>query len=323
MEPILLSFKLPIIGEVTFPAYFTLLTIGFSCAILLTWREARRLEIDPNKIIDINLWMIIFGLIGGRVLHVIADGHFMEYVNICIAPEKIHAVGAIPAHCTADAQCAPHFLCNVAGGYCYPPRDCLLALKVWRGGLTYYGGFIFSVAFGLYYLYKHRLPMWRVSDLAGYGIPLGLFWGRMGCYFNGCCFGKVTHCSLGTVFPRGGAAWRHQLDLHLITEAAAALPVHPAQLYLALANLINFFVVYFVVRPRKSFDGQVFWWFVVIKCLTRSAVEILRDDDRGVLFGWLSTSQMISLPLFALAMYMFWRLPRRQASVASRDTSAA
>jgi phosphatidylglycerol:prolipoprotein diacylglycerol transferase len=313
VEPILFQFKLPIVGDVVFPAYFTLLTVGFSCAILLTWREAKRLEIDPNKIIDINLYMVIFGLIGGRVLHVIADGHFMEYVNICIAPETVPAVGAVPSHCTADAQCAPHFLCNTAAGHCYPPRDCLLALKVWRGGLVYYGGFIFAVAFGLYYLRKHKLPMWRVTDLGGYGIPLGLFWGRMGCYLNGCCFGTVTHSSrLGTVFPRGGAAWRHQLE-HKIVEAGALmpLPVHPAQLYLALANLANFFIVYFWVRPRKKFDGQVFWWFVIIKCVARTAVEVVRDDDRGVLFGWLSTSQMISVPLLALAVYMLWRLRRR------------
>jgi phosphatidylglycerol---prolipoprotein diacylglyceryl transferase len=314
MKPILFSFKLPLLGDVVFPAYFTLLTLGFACAILLTWRDARRLRIDPDKIIDINLWMIIFGVLGARVLHVLADGHFMEYVNICIKPEVVQAVGDVPAHCTADAQCAPYFLCNTAAGWCHPPRDCLLALKVWRGGLTYYGGFIAAVAFGLYYLHKHKLPIWRVTDLSAYGIPLGLFWGRMGCFLNGCCFGKVTHSHLGLVFPRGGAAWRHQLDAHLIAESAAALPVYPTQLYQALLNLGIFFVCYFWIRPRKRFDGQVFWMFVLLKTITRSALEVLRDDDRGVLFGFLSTSQLISIPFFVLALYMMRRLGRRAAA---------
>jgi phosphatidylglycerol:prolipoprotein diacylglycerol transferase len=153
--------------------------------------------------------------------------------------------------------------------------------------------------------------VWRVTDLAGYGIPLGLFWGRMGCYLNGCCFGKVTTGWLGVVFPRGGAAWRHQIEAHLLAETAhAPLPVHPAQLYLALLNLGVFFVCYFLIRPRKRFDGQVFWWFVVLYTVVRSAVEVVRDDDRGVLFGFLSTSQIISLPFLVLALYMLWRLGR-------------
>lgn len=311
MEPVLFSFKLPLLGEVIFPSYFTLLTIGFAFATLLTWRESKRLEINPDRIIDLNLYMVLFGVLGARVLHVFADGHFMEYVNLCVHPEAVRAVGQVPAHCTADAQCAPHFLCNVAAGYCYPPRDCLLALKVWRGGLTYYGGFIASVGFAFYYMWRHKLPKWRVADLAAYGIPLGLFWGRMGCFLNGCCFGKITHGPLGVVFPRGGSAWRHQLDEHLVAASALAPhPVHPTQLYLALLNLGIFAVCYFSIRPRKRFDGQVFWWFVLLYTVARSAVEVLRDDDRGVLLGFLSTSQLISLPFFLLALYMLRRLGR-------------
>jgi len=205
MDPVLFAFELPVIGKVTFPSYFTLLTVGFAFATLLTWRDAKGHQIDPDRVIDINLYMVIFGVIGARVMHLIADGHFMEYVNMCFAPETVHAVGNVPTSCTADAQCAPYFLCNVAAGHCHPPRDCLLALKVWRGGLAYYGGFIFAVAFAFYYIRKHRLPFWRIADLAGYAIPLGLFWGRLGCFLNGCCFGKVTHGHFGVTFPKGGA----------------------------------------------------------------------------------------------------------------------
>jgi phosphatidylglycerol---prolipoprotein diacylglyceryl transferase len=314
MHPVLYSFELPLLGEVVFPSYFSLLTVGFSLALLLSWRESKRLEIDPDRVIDLNLYMVLFGLLGARLLHVIADGHFLEYVNICLAPETVRAVGEVPAHCTTDAQCSPYFLCNAAAGYCHPPRDCLLPLKVWRGGLTYYGGFILAVPFGLYFLRKHRLPMWRFCDLAGYGIPLGLFWGRMGCYLNGCCFGKVTHGPWGVIFPRGGAVWRHQVEAHLVQAGALTpLPVHPAQLYLALLNLLIFGICYFWIRPRKRYDGQVFWWFVLLYTLARSAVEIVRDDDRGVIGGLLSTSQLISLPFFALASYMLWRLSRPKA----------
>ena len=59
MRPVLFSLDLPVLGHITFPAYFTLLTIGFAFATLLTWRDAKRLDINPDKIIDINLWMVI------------------------------------------------------------------------------------------------------------------------------------------------------------------------------------------------------------------------------------------------------------------------
>ncbi len=324
MKPVLYWIDLPLLGKTVFPSYFTLLTIGFALAIWLTWRDAKRLDINPDRIIDLDLYMVIFGIIGARLLHIIADGHFMDYVHMCIAPETIPAEGNVPAHCTADSQCQPYFICDESLGHCHPPRDCLLALKVWRGGLSYYGGFILATLFGLYYIRKHRLPLWRVVDLTGYGIPLGLFWGRMGCWLNGCCFGKVTDSFLGVVFPKGGAAWRHQRDLHLLdSPIAAAHPVHPTQLYSALLNLANFAICYFFIRPRKRFDGQVFWWFSIIYACTRSFVEIFRDDDRGVLFGFLSTSQIISVPLIVIAIWMLRRLRLAAAAKAARITPNA
>jgi phosphatidylglycerol:prolipoprotein diacylglycerol transferase len=327
MKPTLLDFELPIVGQVVFPAYFSMLTIGFAFATFLTWREARRLKqpaLDPSKIIDINLYMVIFGVIGSRLLHVFADGHFMEYVNICIAPETIHAVGNVPAACATDAQCGPDFLCNVAAGHCHPPRDCLLWAKAWRGGLSYYGGFIAATLFAIYYIRRHKLPFWRVFDLAGYAIPMGLFWGRLGCFLNGCCFGKVTDSAIGVVFNRGGAAWRHQREVGLLASAGAqTLPVHPTQLYSSMANLVIFAVLYFYVRPRKRYDGQVWWWFALLYAVARFAVEYLRDDDRGVYLGGLiSTSQIISLPIIALAIYMLRLLSRRAQQRRGRDAEA-
>ena len=321
MEPVLFAFEVPVLGKVTFPAYFTLLTVGFALAALLTWRESRRLGINPDRIIDLNLYMVIFGVLGARVLHVFADEHLMDYVNMCIAPQEVQAIGQVPATCTTDAQCGDYFLCNTAAGHCHPPRDCLVAFKVWRGGLAYYGGFLGAVPFALYYVRKHGLPWWRIADLGAYGIPLGLFWGRMGCFLNGCCFGKVTDGAWGVVFPRGGAAWRmHRGQGLLAHPAAAALPVHPTQLYSALVNLGIFAGLYFGLRPRKRFDGQVFWWFGILYGVGRIITEIWRDDERGVLWGFLSTSQIISLPWIALSVYMLRRL--RRASLLIRAPAA-
>lgn len=318
MHPVMWAVELPVLGLVSFPSYFTLLTVGFALAILLAWRDAPRVGLDPDKIIDLSLYIIIFAIVGSRVLHVLFDGHFIEYINICLAPQTVPppheliATGQVPAQCTSDAQCLPHYLCNEEGGFCHPHQDCLLALKIWRGGLTYYGGFIFAFLTTYVFCRRNKLPIWRVGDLYGYGAALGLFWGRMGCWLNGCCFGKVTSSPLGVVFPGQSAAWRQQVKAGLLAAGSSGhLPVHPTQLYSALLNLGIFFVVYFWVRPRKRFDGQVFWTFVLLKAVTRYLVEFLRDDERGVFLGIVSTSQLISIGMFVGALYMMKELRKR------------
>jgi phosphatidylglycerol:prolipoprotein diacylglycerol transferase len=323
VKPILFSFHAPVFGEVTFPAYFTLLTIGFGLAMVLTVRESKRLGMDHERILDTNLWMVVMGVIGARILHLVADGHFHDYVNMCVNSKVVPAIDARVRYCTQAAQCGYDYLCNLDTHTCYPPTDCLAAIKVWRGGLAYYGGFLLAVPFAYWYVRKYKLGWWRTADLAAPGIMLGLFFGRVGCFFNGCCYGKPTRSWLGVVFPRGGSAWRQQVDEHLIGAAQSALPVHPTQLYEALACLAIFVVLYYVARPRRRAFGHVFAWMLILYGVARSLIEIWRDDDRGVfLGGHLSTSQLISLPLMALGVFLLIRLRPRNIQASSAVTAA-
>ncbi len=298
MRPILFWFDAPLIGRVEFPAYFTLLTIGFAFATWITAREAKRIELDHQLIIDANLWMVVWGLIGARVLHLIADGHFHDYVNLCVNPKLVPAIDPPVALCHIVAgkdPCLPDFLCDTDRQVCYPPKDCFAALEVWRGGLAYYGGFLFAVAFAMYFLRRHKMPIGRVSDLAAPAISLGLFFGRTGCFLNGCCYGKLTTSHFGVRFPGLGVR-------------------HPTQLYEALACLAISAFLYYHVRPRKRHDGEMIAGLLILYAIARSVIEIWRDDDRGVFFGgYLSTSQIISIPLFAAGVYLLWRLRRRPA----------
>jgi phosphatidylglycerol:prolipoprotein diacylglycerol transferase len=106
-----------------------------------------------------------------------------------------------------------------------------------------------------------------------------------------------------------------QVDAHLIHPNEATLLVHPTQIYLAALNLLTFFLLYFVLRPRKRFDGYLFAWLLICKGVFRALVEVWRDDDRGVLFGWLSTSQMISVPLVAIGIWLLVRARREQPAI--------
>jgi phosphatidylglycerol:prolipoprotein diacylglycerol transferase len=311
VRPILLSFSLPLLGDVTFPAYFTLLSLGFAAAVWLTTRNARRVGLDEGRVFDTNLWMFFWGIVGSRVLHLVADGHFMDYVHLCTNPKLVPAIDARVTSCTAAAQCGYDYLCDLATHRCYPPADCLAALKLWRGGYAYYGGFLFAVAFSVYYTRKHAMGWLRTADLAAPAIALGLFFGRLGCFLNGCCYGKPTSGPLGVVFPRGGDTWRAQVEAHLIHPSQEALPVHPTQLYEAFGCLALFAILYFGVARRAHRQGDVIAWLLVGYGILRSACEVFRDDDRGVLFGWLSTSQIISAPLILFGLFLLFTRGRR------------
>jgi phosphatidylglycerol:prolipoprotein diacylglycerol transferase len=312
MRPTLFAFHAPLVGEISFPAYFTMLTLGFGLALILTAREGKRLGMDHERVIDTNLWMVIWGIIGARVLHLIADGHWHEYVDMCRDPKLVPAIDAKVSWCADAAMCGFHYLCDTATHKCYPPRDCFAIFEVWRGGLAYYGGFIFATAFAFYYVRKHKLGWWRTADLASPGIMLGLVCGRLGCFLNGCCYGKPTTSAIGVVFPPGGSAWKQQLDAGLISSMQKALPVHPTQLYESFGCLVVFVILYYIVRPRRRAFGQVFAAMLILYGIVRSICEIWRDDDRGVLFGFLSTSQIISLPLFVFGAWILWWTARQR-----------
>ena len=298
MRPVLFAFHAPLLGEISFPAYFTLLTLGFGLAMVLTVRESKRLGMDHERILDTNLWMVVWGIIGARVLHLIADGHFHDYVNLCRDPVKVPAIDALTAWCTTAAQCGYDYLCNAATHKCYPPRDCFAAVKVWRGGLAYYGGFIFAVVFAWYYVKKYKLGWWRTADLAAPGIMLGLVCGRLGCFLNGCCYGKPTSSWIGVVFPQ-----------------RAGVAVHPTQLYESAGCFLVFVILYYVVRARRRAYGDVFAAMLILYGIVRSICEIWRDDDRGVFFGFISTSQIISIPLIAGGIALLVAVRRKRATV--------
>ena len=188
-------------------------------------------------------------------------------------------------------------------GLCHPKQaDCFAWAKFWAGGLTYYGGFIGASLGAVYLLRRDRFPFWKAADMAGFAVPLGLAFGRMGCLLAGCCFGRETSLPWGLTFPAGGAASEAEWKAH--TLRSMNLPshsLHPTQIYESAACLAIAAFCLWVVHPRKRYDGQVFLVFVALYAAARFVIEFFRDDDRGGLFG-VSTSQWIGVLLLAAAV---------------------
>jgi len=301
------------IGPIELPAYFTLLMVGYTLAVYIAAREGERQGLDRNKLIDMGLWLLVAGIVGARVLHVVADGDWPKYKALCQAPTEVFPMPMPDGKkCQSDEDCKEAKvgeICNKEKGTCHV-RDCLRVFKFWYGGLVFYGGLIFAIGTGLYLVRRYRLPTWKVGDLAGFTIPLGLFFGRMGCFFNGCCFGRICTSWLCLEFPKGSACYDYQLEHRLIPPMAQySLPVYPTQLFEAIACLLIFFYLFWKIR-RKTFDGQVFFLFLILYGIARFLVEFLRSDPRGELFG-LSTSQLISIPAVVVGGFLYYYYRKR------------
>ena len=170
----------------------------------------------------------------------------------------------------------------------------LRMLHLEEGGLVFYGGLVLAAAVCLWIMRHHRLPVWRLADVFAPPIALGLFFGRIGCFLAGCCYGKETALPWGVTFTR--------------PESLARLnvPLHPTQLYDAVNGLALFsFLVW--VEKRKGFEGQIFWLLLLLYAVTRFFIEMFRGDPRGFLLGdRLSTSQGIGILLAILSLFMLF-----------------
>ena len=157
--------------------------------------------------------------------------------------------------------------------------------KIWEGGLVFSGGLITVALLMIWYARKNKLSYWRLGDLWAPAIAIGQAIGRIGCFMAGCCYGKPTDLFCGVVFSNP----KSLAPLHI--------PLHPTQLYLALSGLLIFLILLFI-RNRKSFQGQVFLWFLILHSLARIYIERFRGDLDPIF----PRSEMTLTQLFALCL---------------------
>ena len=181
--------------------------------------------------------------------------------------------------------------------------DPLSIVKVWQGGLVFYGGLILAIVVFFVWCGVRRERVAPVADLFVTIIPLAHAFGRVGCFFYGCCYGRLSECACAVAFPRHSPAWGAQVSSGLIPNTApAALPVLPTQLFEAAAVLFLFAGLLFIfLRNWKRRPGLTTGCYLVGYACIRFGIEFLRDDMRQQV-GALSIGQTISIGLFLLGI---------------------
>ena len=262
----------PILFEIRgFPVYTygVMLAAAYLLGLQFALRRARRLGLDPNRVMDLGIWIIVSALIGAKLLLLVVEWNTYS-------------------------------------------RSLSDLLSVVRSAGVFYGGLIAAVLVAMWYMWRHRMPLWSVSDVFAPGIALGHVIGRLGCFFAGCCFGRPTDVPWAVTFHSEYAA--------RYVGTIIGTPIHPTQLYEAGAELIILGALLFMERRGRAFPGRTFWAYMLLYAISRFIIEFYRGDPRGAV-GMFSTSQLISIAIVPVSIAMLVYLSRRPAP--SPKTAAA
>ena len=169
------------------------------------------------------------------------------------------------------------------------------------GGLVFYGGLIGASLACILYVRLKKLPLWKIADLLAPSIALGHAFGRLGCLMNGCCYGRACDLPWAIHFPNDHP-----------THGAG---VHPTQIYEAVLNLGLYAALAWLYR-RRRFDGQIFASYLILYAVLRAFVEIFRGDyTASYLYGQATPGQVLSIPIFAAGVLLWWGLSARKSKV--------
>jgi len=173
--------------------------VGFLSAVWMSMRRAERVKADPDIVLDLGFLSLLFGVTGARVFYVI---HYWQ-TQFADQPNKFIAI-----------------------------------IDITQGGLEFLGGFLGAFFAITAYSMIKRISMRMYMDILAPGVMWGLAFGRLGCFFNGCCFGGLCEVEpahepkyvWAVQFPFGSPAEFRQWEDRKVTLPAELIVTDPRQL---------------------------------------------------------------------------------------------
>ncbi len=253
-------FEIPVL-HITVKSYGLMMVIGFLAAVAVIRRLSRPFTPDPQLITNAALYALIGGVAGARIHYVV---HYREQFR----------------------------------------GNWLEAFAIWRGRLELLGGVLVAILIVVTYmcvhqfvLKRHKLAIRRYLDVLAIGLMLALVPGRIGCFLNGCCYGKPTDLPWGVRFPYNSLAYNSQIN--------ADPKRHRAKPYLPL--------------PREEYsafvgdDGK--WYPKPFETLTvEQQYEVTKGKYRALPVHPTQIYSSLAGGLCCLVLYLFWRRAQRAAA---------
>ena len=187
----------------------------------------------------------------------------------------------------------------------YYSKHLLEIPNIRQGGLAIYGGVLTAIATCIVFCKKRKLQFLPMADSGVIGLILGQAIGRWGNFFNAEAFGGYTDSLLAmrikeSIVNPGMLNGNVLANLQFIS-GTSYIQVHPTFFYESLWNLSVFFFLYFYSK-KKSYDGQIFLFYLMLYGFGRFFIEGLRADSLMFFGTNIAVSQMLSLVLFVISI---------------------
>lgn len=244
--------------------YGIIIAVGMLLAGFIILHEGRRVGFSEDDLLDVLLWGIVCGIIGARVYYVV------------FAWDRY--------------------------------SDNLFSIfNIREGGLAIYGGMIGCLLAVIVVAARRKLEFFALADCIILGVPIGQAFGRWGNFFNREAFGGYTNGLLAMRLPvsavRQDDAVTSEMMDHLITENGIRwIQVHPTFLYESMWSCVVFLILYFIIRRKKKWDGEVFFWYLLLYGSGRFLIEALRTDQLLLPYLGLPVSQCLSALLVTVSI---------------------
>lgn len=209
-------------GHFIVHSYGAMLMLGFIGGIYTATRLGIRRRIPAERIMDLGLLVLVAAIIGARLAYILIDRS--THAETIINVKEILANGL--------------------------------------GGLSFYGGLIGGVLVSIVYVRVTKVNFWRLGDALAPGLALGYGITRIGCFLNGCCYGKPCALPWAMKFP------------------GLPGPVHPTQLYASLMGFAMFGILLWLSRGNSlRRAGRLLMVFLMMEGVERIVMEIFRAPD--------------------------------------------
>lgn len=244
--------------------YGIMAACGVIAAYLMIKKNRDYAKISLEQSADITFLLIVAGVIGSRIFYVV--------------------------------QFFDQFRYTYKNGYKVPLgafETFVEMLKVYNGGLVFYGGFICATISLFIYCRIKKFDFWKITDMCAPGLALGHAFGRIGCLLNGCCFGKPS--SWGITYPEDS----------IPGQCYPGQSLQPVQLYEALFNVG--LAVFLNYSLRKLKPGQNVALYFILYGIVRFCDEFLRGDHQPeeLYFTIFTPAQFLGLFIIPIGFILF------------------
>ena len=255
------------LGPVPIRAYALCIITGIIAALIIGDRRWVARGGEAGVIYDIALWTVPFGLIGGRLYHLMTD--WRTYFA-----EGGAGIGA--------------------------------AVRIWDGGLGIWGAVALGGVGAWIGCRRHGIPLPAFGDAIAPGIILAQAIGRLGNYFNQELYGRPTDLPWGLqIFQRSdGSGVVNPHLLNGVSTGQVYEVVHPTFLYELLWNLVVFFFLLWADRRFRLGHGRLFALYVAAYCVGRFGVELMRSDTATLIAGIRVNSFTSTFVFIGAVVYM-------------------